>query len=149
MFCEVMMTECICSECACTTPQIGGSNLSIILSIVAILVSVMAILMEVRGRRTEIETDFFTEYFKDALYKKIPEARKQLSFEGETLYNIQPLMDELAEMRRNADFFRYAEPKFYKKFKSQNQDLEDYLAEGMNKKYDQQRQTEFYEVCDT
>lgn len=135
------------AECTCI-PQTTESPISLGLSILAIVISIVAIYLEYRGRRTELEMEFFTAHFKDALNKAIPEARNKLSFEGEKLQNIDSLIEVLAEMRRTADYFKYAEPGFYEQFKAKNQEIEDFLADGKNKNYDQQRQRCFYDECD-
>ena len=73
---------------------------STVISIVAIIISVIAIIMEIKGRRTTIETSFFSKHFETMLYKSIPEKRNKLSFKDEELQNIEPLLEDLALMRK-------------------------------------------------
>ncbi len=123
-------------------------HISIALSLIATTISIATLLYEMHWNRSQLRIDFFHAHFKEALNKLIPDARKNLFFREEKLVNYENLQEILAKMRQNADFFKYYSPSFYEAFKKQNQKIEDYIGETLNKKCDEDRQTKFSQTID-
>lgn len=134
-------------ECNCVA-QTTENSLSLWISIIAIVISIVAIVIEKSNSRSQLRIDFFAEHFRDALSNKIPDARKKIKFQDERMIGCEELQDSLAEMRRDSDYFKYASPRFYKKFVDANQDVEDYFIDGLNRNYGESRQKIFLEEGD-
>lgn len=134
-------------ECNCFA-QSSENSLSLWISIIAIVISVVAIMIEKSSSRSQLRIDFFSDHFRDALSNKIPDARKKIKFQNERMVGCEELQNTLAEMRRGSDYFKYASPRFYKKFVEANQDVEDYFIDGLNRNYGESRQKEFLEEGD-
>ncbi|MBQ3706512.1 MAG: hypothetical protein II889_01260 [Clostridia bacterium] len=152
MFGTVLASAVVRAECI---NCVEHSNLnfseisSLCFSSIAILISVITLIEQKRRQRTELEYEFFKNHFMDYLNNDIPNGRKLIVFEDEKLVGIDNLLDVLTRMRKDADYFKYSNNKFYKKFKKVNQKLEDFLSEGLNKQgYDNDRQSEFNRKCD-
>ena len=142
-----MHIECV--NCAKDSNLDFNDIASLSLSIFAMIISVITLIEQKKRQRTELEYDFFQKHFMDYLNKRIPEGRKLICFEEEKLVGIDCLLEVLTQMRKDADYFKYANNKFYRKFKKANQDLEDFLSIGLNKpRYDIDRQSEFCKECD-
>ena len=134
-------------DCKCVLH--AENPLSFYLSIAAIVISIVAILIDRHGYRSQLRVDFFSEHFKDALNNKIPNARKKLRFdENERLVDYNDLQEALAEIRKNAGYFRYANPVFYWWFKRKDQAAEDYIGKGIEKNHDADRQKKFLTKMD-
>ena len=122
--------------------------IALVVSIFAALISAYAVIKKKKNSRNSLQVPFYEEHFKKALQSLIPEARNKIKIVDGELYNIDELQNVLSSMRINADFFRYASPEFYKAFRTQNQRVEDYLANGLNQRYDHIGARECEEKCD-
>lgn len=122
--------------------------IALVVSVLAALISVYAIWIQKKESRTSLQVPFFEEHFKKALQSSIPDARNKIKIVDGELQDIDELQTVLSNMRINADFFRYASPEFYKEFRAQNQRVEDYLANGLNQRYDHIGAREFEDKCD-
>ena len=121
---------------------------TIAISVIALIISIISFLKTRRAHRTDLENTYFTLNFKEGLNIGIPRARKKLYFEDERLKGTEDLFKMLSSMRKRSDYFKYADPKFHERFKKKSQELEDYIADGMNKVFDNDRQPEFFRECD-
>ena len=123
--------------------------LPLIISVLAIIISVLTIAFDRRGKRAELENEYFSQIFKDSLFQTLPRNRNGLSFKKQKLTNVEPLLSTLSQMRKNADYFKYSNPKFHKRFTKINQEFEDYLAVHMNRdSFDAKAKKAFFRECD-
>lgn len=134
-------------DCKCSN-YIEGFSISTIISIAALLISIAGVITAIHVSRTQLRIDYYTEHFKDALSIKIPYARGKIIFENERINGCESLQEALSEMRRGADYFKYASPRFYKRFVRLNQDAEDYFIGGLNGIYGETKQKEFLKQGD-
>ena len=134
-------------ECNCVQQP---GDISIIISLIAVITAIIGVLIERHGSRSQLQSNFFADHFKDALSRRIPEARKKIQFVNEELKDYEELQNVLSELRIDADYFKFANPWFYRLFRYRNFKVEDYIGQALNsaQHFDQQRQKHFEKVLD-
>ncbi len=137
-----MIVECNCIQ------QPG--DISIIISSIAVIISIIGIIITRHISRSQLQSNFFADHFKDAISKGIPEARKKIQFVNEELKDYEELQNVLSELRIGADYFKFANPWFYRLFRHRNFQAEDYIGRALNSAnhFDLQRQKHFEKVLD-
>jgi len=129
-------------------------NPSDIISIISVVIAGLALGCSIisdknMGRQIDnvknvsIKAKYFEAIFDKYLITSIPEKRSLIRFDNNTyLVDIQPLIDELSDMRKAAMYFRYENKAFFDELKSLIRDVEDYLSNEGNKKHDADEMSE-------
>lgn len=131
--------------------SVKGSTVTIdtVLASIAIVVSFFTLYIEQKSNKriNEINLDshFFTEIYDGYLIKKIPKARMDICNKNGTIQGVEKLVDELNNIRLDSVFYKYKDPVFFKEVAEALQNLEDYLAESINKTYDNIKYESFLE----
>lgn len=93
-----------------------------------------------------LNSKYHDEIFLEHLIRGIPESRKYIRFNNETgrLDDTKKFTDELNEMLGGALYYKYNDNDFYKKLKEMVQEIEDYVMDCGNEKFEQEEQSEVY-----
>ena len=122
--------------------------LALIISIVSAITAVASAIFTYRQNKrlnvVNIKAHYYEKIFDDYLIHQIPQSRKYLRFDGESLTDGQKLLDTLSEMRTDALYFKYDNRDFYKELTSYITDVEDYICTCGNKKFEQEEQAEVW-----
>ncbi len=123
-------------------------RLALIISIVSVIIAAASAIFSYQQNKrlsiVNIKAHYYEKIFDDYLIHQIPQSRKYLRFDGESLKDGQKLLDTLSEMRMNALYFKYDNRVFYKELVSYITDMEDYICECGNKKFEQEEQAEVW-----
>lgn len=114
---------------------------ALIISIISFLgTACLAIIQLIQSKKlskTSIESEFFSEIYKEHLVKKLPEARRLMWVDKDKkLKDDKALIDELNSIRQDSLYFMYNNNVFYEKLKNALQSLEDYLINSEDKEVD-------------
>lgn len=119
----------------------------IIISIIALVISIISIIFEYvstqRSIRVNLEAYYYKSIYEDYLIIKIPKARQLIKYNENILSDVNPLIKELNDMRRDSLFFKYKDKKFYEEIREQLQSLEDKLVTHSGKMMDHDQFVEF------
>lgn len=106
---------------------------SLVFSFIALTISGIVAIVECkrdyRINRLNMESEYFSDIYKDFLVKKVPTARKKLHFERNQLVGIDELIKTLKDIRQDSLYFEFRNKDFYDGLKTKLQRLEDYLFE--------------------
>lgn len=92
-----------------------------------------------------LRSNYYEKIFDEHLIKHIPNARKYLRFQNDRLVDTENLVTELTKLRIDSLYFKYSNKPFYNKLKEITQDIEDYLMECGNKRFEPEEQAEIYQ----
>ena len=127
-----------------------------IVSIISLIIASFAFLFSIyshientkqteRIKNINIKAKYFEAIFDDYLIRLIPEKRALIWFNQQgNLADFQPLIDTLSEMRNSAAYFRFENKKFYDSLKTSIRDVEDFLSDAGNHKYEKEDQADIY-----
>lgn len=105
-----------------------------ILSIIAIVVSLGSAAyqwyLDSHMNKVNLESEYFKALYSKHLLYDLPIARKYIRFSGNSLVDIDLLIDELNSIRNDSLYFKYADFDFYNDAKIVLQQLEDYLIDA-------------------
>lgn len=104
------------------------------LSVIAIFVSLLEIYHNGKMNKTNIKSEYFSEFYKTYLFEQIPKARNELRINNGSLVGFEYLQETVTDMVSKLTFFRFADEDFYNKLKKKCFSLEDYLLTTGNKK---------------
>lgn len=121
--------------------------ISTILSIIAIVISIIVAILdywrELRINRTNLDSEYIKDIYKEHLVYKIPEARKYMNFDcSSKLIGTDKLIQELQQLRYDSLYFQYNNLDFYEELKKKLQQLEDRLVENTGKEFLGEEQTQ-------
>lgn len=107
-----------------------------VLSLVALLVSLYAIYHSSRENKkihsSNMESDFYREIFFQFLSEKIPDNWYKIRYTDGKFSNLDYLILELNNLRKNILFFKFKDPSFYNTLFAKLQSTEDHLVEMGN-----------------
>ena len=92
-----------------------------------------------------LQSNYYEKIFDEHLIKDIPNARKYIRFQNDRLVDTEKLVNELTELRIDALYFKYTSKAFYDQLKKMTQNIEDYLMESGNKRFEPEEQAEVYQ----
>ena len=115
-------------------------NASLVVSIIALIISLISpiysYIMSKKVNDINLKSEYIKDTYKEFLTKRIPEARRYVSFNDNTLTGIGKLQNELIELRRALYFYKYSENDFYMDIKIKIQTLEDFVVNNEGCKFD-------------
>ena len=119
---------------------------AIIVSLISLSFAIISFFIQLsrekKINRINLESEYFSEIYKEHLIKNIPNARRYINFIGEKFTGTENMIDLLQEIQRDSLYYYYKDPKFYQKMKEKIQVLEDFLAANEGKMYQGEEQTE-------
>jgi len=139
----------ICLASTVANQKTSGSNIELILSIIAIIISLMAIAFEFLGNqrinRINLEAKFYENIYEEFLLNELPNARNKLVYNNNIVSGADTLIDVLNDMRRKSLFFKYRDFKFYEEIYDLLQELENELVKKSDKNLDSDEFCKFTE----
>lgn len=118
--------------------------LSAVSIIVAIVCGVIAYLQNIKINNINMKSKYYDQIFDTYLIEKIPQARKYIRFGNESLTDTEQLCEVLAGLLQSSLYFKYANLEFYKKLKDSIQEIENYVSECGNKKFEPEEQGDVF-----
>lgn len=104
------------------------------LSIIAIFISLFEIYLNSKMNKTNIKSEYFSDFYKTYLFDQIPQARRDLRVDNGKFVGFEFLQETLTDMISKLAFFKFADESFYNQLKEMCFSLEDYLLDTGNKK---------------
>lgn len=125
--------------------------LAIIISLIALAISVLVAVNEYKRdyeiNRTNLESVYFNEIYKEFLLKSIPNARKYIRFDNDgMLRDTEKMRDLLNQIRHDSLYYFYNDQYYYDSLKTKCQELEDFLLKSSERSLSGEEQTEFYKT---
>lgn len=118
-------------------------TLTLICSAIAIIISVIAIYQTKSINNINLSASYYSKIFDLYLIERIPETRQYLWFDSEgKLTHINKLSEVLADLKKDALYFKYNNPNFYDELCKRTDFLEDYIMELANESTDASIQEE-------
>lgn len=118
---------------------------SVVISFLAIIVSVVnacyTYFQSESHNKINIRSKYFEKVFDEHLLVNLPTARRYLRFSDGRLVDVEKLSDALNDLRQSAVYFMYANHKFYDELRDYIGQLDDYIQECGNKRYDFDQQS--------
>ncbi len=91
-----------------------------------------------------LNSKYFEKIFDKHLIDLIPNTRKYIRFQNDKLVDTSKLVDELSKLRVDALYFKYSNKEFYSSIKSITQEIENYLMECGNSRFESEEQADVY-----
>ncbi len=126
--------------------EMAALIVSILAIVISIIVAIWQGIHENRINRTELESLYHQEIFKDYLISKIPDSRRYLKFKDDgRLDETNKLCNTLQEMVFSSLYFFYSDRAFYDGLSSACEELVDYLVQLSQQKLTKNNQDEAME----
>ena len=122
---------------------------TLILSITSLVVSIILALnthfQNISHNRTNLKARYFEIIFDDIIVDIIPRSISLISFgKSGKILDANCLSDNLVNLRKKAQYFKFDDEDFYKELKNVTMDIEDYISESCNKTWENDEQADFF-----
>lgn len=108
----------------------------LIFSLTAIILTIVQIFKTKQQHKSSLEADLLRKVFENHLLYDFPQKFAILKFnEDGKLTSANLFTDELNAIRRDSQYYQYADVAFYNELKLKLQALEDYVVEACNKTF--------------
>lgn len=121
--------------------------IALIVAVGALVVSIVVAFKdnkrELKINQINLEAEYYREIYKEHLVRGIPNARKYMGFTADSKFrDTKELRDELNTIRQDSLYFLYANKEYYTGLRKITQDLEDFLLNSEDKKFEGEERTE-------
>ncbi len=124
-------------------------TIAVVISLVSLVVSIILAVYQIntnfKMNKVNIKYNACEKIFDNYLIKEIPDKRRLLKFDKTgKLTGANELKNIIVDMIKDSLYFRYNDKPFYDNLIENLQQLEDFIVNSINKKYDSVRQCDFY-----
>ncbi len=120
-----------------------------IIAIIALIISAAVALYDIfvakRANRTNLNSYYFNEIYREHLIHKIPDSRKyiKINLDGK-LVGYNKIVQEMKVIQVDSLYYKYVDKKYYEKLVRQAQKIEDFVIAATAKHYNGEEQTDFW-----
>lgn len=119
-----------------------------IIAIIALIISAMVALYDIfvakRANRTNLNSYYFNEIYREHLIHKIPDSRKYITIDKDgKLIGYDKIVQEMKAIQVDSLYYKYIDKTYHEKFVSQAQKIEDFVITSTAKCYNEEEKTDF------
>ena len=120
-----------------------------IIAIIALIISVVVALYDIfiakRANKTNLNSYYFNEIYREHLIHKIPDSRKYIKIDlNGKLVGYKKIVQEMKELQTDSLYYKYVDKKYHKKLVEQARKIEDFIIDSIEKRFFEEEETDFW-----